>query len=385
MTRNASHGATTVVISDLHLAAGRHDPFSDDLALASFLDELARRAAAGARLRLVLLGDTLDFALVEHDGRRLDPTVPGALARLERIAGAHSEVFAALARAAGAGVAIDIIAGNHDLELLAPAVLDMLRALLTGHGGSLTLHPWILHLPGVAYLEHGQQHHDINRVPGLLETGAVEQLALPAGTIYGEHLLALNDVLGADIPVERLCARSVVAAARRRPARLAGALGPSLDAARNLSRCQRAARTALRAAAPAIACESAQRVPPETVGALQHATASTPAGAVRRRLLGRRAHEPYMVTGARKAHDLLAGAGQAVAFYVFAHTHVADDRPLTSGPAAPRYLNAGTWSRLAPDGARRCCYVQLCCDGDRAPTAELLCWLTDPRRPPNRG
>jgi len=383
MTRSADRGTTAVVISDLHLAAGRHDPFSDDLALAAFLDALARRAAAGARLRLVLLGDTLDFALVEHDGRRLDPTVPGALARLERIAGAHSDVFAALARAAGAGVAIDIVPGNHDLELLAPAVLDVLRGLLTGRGGSVTLHPWMLHLPGVAYLEHGQQHHDINRVPRLLEAGAGEQLPLPAGTIYGEHLLALNDLFGADIPIERLCARSMLAAARRHPARLARAVRPSLAAVRNLARCQRAARTALRAAAPSNAYASARCLPRETVGALQHATASTPAGAVRRRLLGRRAHEPYMVGGARSAYDLLAAAGQAVPFYVFAHTHVADDRPLTSNPAGPRYLNAGTWSRLAPHGARRCSYVELRCDD--APTAKLLCWLTDPRCTPNRG
>lgn len=374
MTRGARPPTTAVVISDLHLAAGRHDPFFDDESLVAFLDSLARRAETGAPLRLVLLGDTLDFTLVEHDRRRLDPTVPGALARLERIAAAHADVFAALARAAGAGVALDIVPGNHDLELLAPAVLDGLRALLTHDGGSLTLHPWILHLPGIAYLEHGQQHHDINRVPHLLAIGGDDELPLPAGTVYGEHLLALNDLLGADIAIERLSGRSVLAAARRRPARLRRTLGPTLGAAHRLLRCERAARSALRGGQPPAARhENPPGLPAATVGALGRAAASTPAGALRRRLLARTATEPYMVTGARTVHGVLAAVGQPAAFYVYAHTHVADDRPLTSDPAAPRYLNAGTWSRLALDRAPRCCYVELGCDGD-APSARLLHW-----------
>ena len=73
-----------IVISDLHLATSRHDPFCDDVALIGFLDNLARRAGAGTTLHLVLLGDTLDFTLVEHGGHRLDPTPAGALARSGR-------------------------------------------------------------------------------------------------------------------------------------------------------------------------------------------------------------------------------------------------------------------------------------------------------------
>jgi hypothetical protein len=63
--------------------AARHDPFCDDVTLAGFVGNLARRAAAGTTLRLVLLGDTL----VEDLGRRLDSTPAGALARSGRTDG----------------------------------------------------------------------------------------------------------------------------------------------------------------------------------------------------------------------------------------------------------------------------------------------------------
>ncbi len=373
-TAATSQRGSAIVISDLHLAAGRHDPFSDDEALVSFLQAVEHWGAAGASLRLVLLGDTLDFTLVEHDGRRLDRSVAGALARLERIAAAHAGVFAALGRVARAGVALDIVAGNHDLELLSPTVLERLRSLLGVGEGALTLHPWIVHLPGLAYLEHGQQHHDLNRVPGLLAAGEHGTPAPPAGTIYGEHLLALADALGAELPIERISARGVMAAARRRPSRLGRALAPTVGAARGLTRCERAARRARSASAGATALRGRPSgLPSATLAELDRAAASTPTGAMRRRLTTRAGSEPYMVAAARAAHELLAEAGQALPFYVLAHTHAADDRPLTAQADGPRYLNAGTWSRLAPEHAPRRCYVELRSDGGR-PSAQLLHW-----------
>lgn len=317
----------------------------------------------------MLLGDTFDFTLVEHGGRRLDATPAGALVRLERIATAHAGVFAALRRVACAGVALDVVPGNHDLELLSPIVTRRLQAMLTADGGSLTLHPWIIHVPGLAHLEHGQQHHDLNRVPGLLGAGDVDELPLLAGTVYGEHLLALADVLGADVPIERLSARALAATARRRPARLRAAIAPSIGALARLTRCERAAR---RARPPLERVQrAAHGLPPVTVGALERASATTPASALRRVLA--RASEPYMVRAARTTHELLAGAGCAVPFYVLAHTHAAEDRSLTQAAGDPRYLNAGTWSRLAPTGARRQCYVELR-DNGGAPSAQLLDW-----------
>jgi len=363
--------ATIVVIADLHLAAGRHDPFSSDAALVAFLDDLATRARRGRAPRLVLLGDTLDFTLVELAGRRLDPTIEGALGRLECIEGAHRTVFAALRRAIQAGVVVHIVPGNHDLELFLPSVLDRLRELLAAEQSTLQLHPWFIHLPGVAHLEHGQQHHDLNRVPNLLQTGARATVAIPAGTVYGEYLLALTDLFDLDLPIEAISARSVGAAARQHPRRLARSIAPTLAAARALARCEIQARRAGRApGAPALR-DAGDGMPHETRRELERVSASTPLGAVRR-LAGRRA-EHYMVARAQAVHDVLTATGRAVPYYVLAHTHEAADRPLTGDPAGPRYMNPGTWSRLAAADAPRCCYVELR-SADGAPSARLGAW-----------
>ncbi|MCW3015610.1 MAG: hypothetical protein JWO02_2702 [Solirubrobacterales bacterium] len=368
---------TLIVISDLHMAAGRHDPFSEDAALVAFLDELGSRARCEPPARLVLLGDTLDFTLVEVDGRRIDPTVAGALARLDRIAAAHAPVFDALRRLAGAGVELHLVPGNHDLELLRPPVMARLRNLMALSDGAVRLHPWVLYLPGLAYLEHGQQHHDINRVPGLLRRAGPEPPLL-AGTIYGEYLIAAADAVGAKLPIERTSMRSVAAATRQRPWLLPRAVAPTAHATHALVRSQLAARRAARVPPPAASATDPERhgvtlnLPPAVVADLERVSASTPARAVRR-LASPRGDEPYMVGAARDVHRSLGGAHQSVPFYVLAHTHQADDRLLTANPAGPRYLNAGTWSRLAPASEQRRCYVEITREESTA-TARLAVW-----------
>lgn len=363
--------ATIVVVADLHLAAGRHDPFSSDAALVSFLDDLAARAQRGVAPRLVLLGDTLDFTLVEVGGQRLDPTIDGALDRLARIEAAHAAVFAAFRRATQAGVPLHVVPGNHDLELFLPPVLERLRELVAAEPSTLRLHPWFVHLPGVAYLEHGQQHHDLNRVPRLLDTGAGGAVAIPAGTVYGEYLLALADRFDLDLPIEEISARSIGAAARRHPGRLARALAPTLAAARALVRCELEARRTRRAAGAPARRLDASDLPHETARKLELASASTPLGAVRR--LARRRTEHYMIARAHTVHEVLATAGRAVPYYILAHTHEAADRPLTGELAGPRYVNPGTWSRLAAAGAPRCCYVEVR-SANGTPSARLVAW-----------
>ena len=80
-----------------------------------------------------------------------------------------------------------------------------------------------------------------------------------------------------------------------------------------------------------------------------------------------------MVRAARGVDGVLAQAGQSVPFYVFAHTHVPDDRPLGVEPGAARYLNPGTWSRLRLPQARRSCFVEIGVS-DGVPTARLARW-----------
>jgi UDP-2,3-diacylglucosamine pyrophosphatase LpxH len=366
-----------VLVSDLHMAAGAIDPFAADAAFAAFLDDLRARHEAGGRpLRLVLLGDLLDFTLVEVDGRRLDPSVAGAIARLQRIATAHGRVFAAFARLTAAGVPVHVVPGNHDLELLAPPVFARLRELIAPAGGDVVLHPWIVHVPGVLYAEHGHQHHDINRVPGLLERYDPAGWRPPAGTLFGELLLELGDALGGGgdgVPGPA----AVVRALRRRPARLPTAIAYGARFGAALLRC--CAAMARDARAPRAARHEAQAraqaaivgLPAPALGALARSSATSPAGVARRLL--RPGRGDYMVLAAGRVHATLTAAGGAVPLYVFGHTHVAEDRALASGAEAPRYLNGGTWSQLAAAGSARCGYVEITREA-RAPVARLRAW-----------
>lgn len=371
---------TVIVVSDLHIAAGRLDPFSEDAALVAFLTHVAARAHDGPPVRFVLLGDSFDFTLVEIDGRRIDQTIEGALARLDRIAGAHRDVLDALGRVVRAGAELHVVPGNHDLELLFPPVMAHLRELLGSGEGVVLMHPWALHLPGLAYLEHGQQHHDLNRLPGLLDRADNSALPPLAGTAYGECLLAIAGAVGAELPIERTSVRTIGAALGRRPWLLPRAVAPTLRAARNLGASQRAARRG-RVRPPGFTAGAAAQqngvggLSPAVMADLERVSASTPARAVRR-LLTSRTSEPYMVRAAREVHRSLAAAGRSVPFYVFAHTHEADDRPLDTDPAGPRYLNAGTWSRLSREGARRRCYVELTITDGRS-VGRLNSWEPD--------
>jgi UDP-2,3-diacylglucosamine pyrophosphatase LpxH len=367
-----------VLVSDLHMAAGASDPFAADAAFAALLDDLrARHEAAERPLRLVLLGDLLDFTLVEVDGRRLDPSIAGAIARLDRIAAAHGLVFAAFARLTAAGVPVHVVPGNHDLELLAPPVFACLCELLAPAGGHVVLHPWIVHVPGVLYAEHGHQHHDINRVPGLLERYDPAGWQPPAGTLFGELLLDLSSALGCagdGVPGPAAVARAL----RRRPARLptaivvgarfAAALLRTAAAMSRAARVQRAARHAARARAHA----ETVGLPAPTLAALATLSATSPARVARRLLRPGRAAD-YMALAAGRVHATLSSAGAAVPHYVFGHTHVAADRALASGVEAPRYLNGGTWSQLAAAGSARYGYVDVTREAG-AVVARLRAW-----------
>ena len=63
-----------------------------------------------------------------------------------------------------------VVGGNHDIELTRPALAALFTALLgleVGHP-RVRFSPWVVHEPGVFYAEHGNQHHDLNRMPTVL-------------------------------------------------------------------------------------------------------------------------------------------------------------------------------------------------------------------------
>jgi UDP-2,3-diacylglucosamine pyrophosphatase LpxH len=208
----ADDGRDFVVVSDLHLSAGyderagtynRNEDFFYDGAFARFLVHLERRAEGeGRRWRLVLLGDLLDFLQVELGppppaDRELDTSEATTLRKLERIALGHGEFFAALGRFAAAGFPVDVVVGNHDIELLRPATqrrfveLVVARSGCPGAADAISFHPWIYLVPGLLYAEHGHQYDDVNSFLTQLEPfldGDPDRIDLPLGSYFVGHL-----------------------------------------------------------------------------------------------------------------------------------------------------------------------------------------------------
>lgn len=196
-----------ILISDLHMSSGydrrtgtynRNEDFFYDAALGRFVDWLLARAVGeGRRWRLVLLGDFLDFLQVrageDDDGLT---SVADSLAKLDVIAAGHAEAFAALGRLVAAGHALDVVVGNHDIELLWPEVQQRFRELVERNAGgatgpSITFHPWILYLPGMLYAEHGQQYDSVNSFATLMRPllpADPQRFELPLGSFFVLYL-----------------------------------------------------------------------------------------------------------------------------------------------------------------------------------------------------
>ena len=189
----------TIVISDLHLGedlspkateATRQHITHVEENLVQFLRHKARRRQDGRPWRLVINGDMIDFMGVivfpevgqkasrdEHRfGLKRRPAV--AVKQVEKVATRHAEFFSALARFAGRGNCIEIVAGNHDTELQFPQVQRVLREAITAAwrllpeskrtgaltadqvGGAIDFHRWFFHEPGVSWIEHGHQYDE---------------------------------------------------------------------------------------------------------------------------------------------------------------------------------------------------------------------------------
>ena len=406
-----------VLVSDLHMASGR-DPttgrpartedFARDGAFARFLGaRTAAQAGRGRPWRLVILGDLFDFARVElgragEDRRRLDTSTSAALAKLDRIAAGHREVLDAVRALLSAGVPIDVVPGNHDLELARPAVQRRLRELVedseSASGARIEFHPWILHVPGVLYAEHGHQHHDINAAPQLLQTSELPDetaLEAPLGSQLGEYI---TRVLEAAYPAaERLDPNvsALIAVLRARPGAAIVTWRAHLAFARALARHARRARRAAPGARAASgeshrpgAPAGATGLAPASVAELERLVTAALAGTVRR-LLGMavaggaprpRTHpaEPpppgFMPRAGAAIDRILRDHGDQVPFYVFGHTHAAERSRLGTPPADATYLNTGTWSELMRGDAIPQTLVAIEVEPSRQPVAALLAW-----------
>lgn len=306
-------------VSDLHLGSAG-SARDTDRAVVSFLDQDVLPEATPHRT-LVLLGDTFDL----HGPVRVP--LSAVLARLRELAALHQPVVEALHRCLEAGVGIEVVGGNHDIELTTPALASELTRLLRprGGGGRLRFYPWLLHEPGVFYAEHGNQHYALNRLPAIL--------AARAGTP------------GDCLPVTPLGAAHA-ATPWSRPQSPAGVrvVRALLEARR-----QEALRSAAWYEAAALAEARLVSLDPVVLadlgGLSRFRMAAALTGAVRRqceRRLGYSRPSPLLERAAQ-VHRTMVRHGRAAGTYVFGHDHRAAREPLPVNPPAV-YLNCGTWS-----------------------------------------
>ena len=204
-----SESADVVIVSDLHLSAGydprtgtfdRNEDFFYDGAFARFLTHLRERAEREHRhWRLVILGDLFDFLQVELPGQRdaLDSGESITLAKLRRVARGHPRFFAALGEWVAAGFDLDVMPGNHDIEMIRPSCQQQLVQLVADAGGGagaaerIRFHAWIYYLPGLLYAEHGHQYDDVNSFRTQLwpfVDEASEQIDAPLGSYFVAYL-----------------------------------------------------------------------------------------------------------------------------------------------------------------------------------------------------
>jgi len=184
-TSSMAEHPNILVVSDLHFgeellpgatSERRHAVELGARAFHEFLRYHEARRLGGRPWRLVIAGDLFDFMSVmipgtrEHPARTADERAYGltrgahtGVARLQRICENHGALLRDLVSFAAAGHTIDIIVGNHDVELLEPdcaAELHRQLALVAGDNARGALEririvPWFVHEPGQVWIEHG--------------------------------------------------------------------------------------------------------------------------------------------------------------------------------------------------------------------------------------
>jgi len=317
-----------VVIGDFHVASGapHSDPFTGDAAFAAFASHVvAGQEAASRGLRLLVMGDLLDFPAIRRAG---DALGEDALACLDAAAEAHRELFDAFRRCVAAGLVIDVLIGNHDIQLCDAAVQDSLRARLGASRYALRFHPWFLHLPGVLYAEHGDQYHPLVRVVNGFERASANPSDGSVWTVMRRAASRVRLWNGRPRP--------------RQPATTGGDVGLPV-----------AALAQIDAIADGLA----------TI---------TPANVANR---VRRGPAWYLYDGARAVDAELRREGLGVPLYVFGHSHLPELRRL---PGAGLYANAGTWSSICRawtggDVRQPLTYIRVSLVGAE-PVSQLFAW-----------
>lgn len=224
--------ANILVVSDLHFGeellpgATSERRHAVELGVRAFREMLAyhtSRRLDGRPWRLVIAGDLFDFMSVvvpstpalparTSDERRfgLGRSAAAGVVRMRQICENHQRLLADMVRFVAAGHRIDIIVGNHDIELLEPQVVAELERQLRRAAADDAAHatpsrgavrtiddvlarirvvPWFVYVPGVAWIEHGHVYDEgcsfqYNLAPIDQKTGDVIHNADYAATRY---------------------------------------------------------------------------------------------------------------------------------------------------------------------------------------------------------
>lgn len=180
--------ANILVVSDLHFGeqllpgASVERRRAVELAETAFRDFLryhAVRRRDGRPWRLVIAGDLFDFMSIVLPSTRDFPARSGderrhglgrgvrtGVHRMARICEAHPLLLVDMVRFAASGHRIDIVVGNHDIELIAQPVVDELFRHLAAAGGDpatlarIRVVPWFVYVPGTVWIEHGHVYDE---------------------------------------------------------------------------------------------------------------------------------------------------------------------------------------------------------------------------------
>jgi hypothetical protein len=308
------------VVSDLHLN-GEPGSRGIDAAFPRFLEAVVDPGTSAHR-SIVLLGDTFDLHGPVHQSRA------EVAERIRCLADAHPGILEALAARVRAGVGLHVVGGNHDIQLTRPDAATLFTTLLgleASHPG-IQFSPWVVHEPGVFYAEHGNQHHELNRMPTVLS------------------------VREPGVGREELPVTPLAAASRGHPWN-AGEVAEVARVARSLRSTQRHERLAQTAwyegllAREAAGLGVSGRALAEVAATSRFRTGRALTAAARRSLERRMGVDrpgTYLAPRAAEIHRILTRDGRPVAAYVFGHNHRAERLELPDAPAAA-YLNAGTW------------------------------------------
>lgn len=230
----ASDGRDIIVVSDLHLAAGRDNSgrysgtenfFADD-SFARFT-HFINPSQGGAKRILIINGDFIDFLRVVdtpegngfkewHDElasigfRKTLDELKQAVDDKERKFGlrthdyksiwklylvwrGHRELFTSLAEWVANGNKLIITKGNHDLEWFYPQVRKYFIQLLTRDGAptnaDILFVDHSLTIDGTFYIEHGHCYDKFSTVVGEPFFADTEELNIPFGSFFNRYLI----------------------------------------------------------------------------------------------------------------------------------------------------------------------------------------------------